>query len=70
MQFWAKEEYLRFAEAVADKPLSHALFEVLYWGGLREGEALALLPGDIDFVAGAISVSKTFQVVEGKEVTQ
>ena len=30
MLFWTKEEYLRFAEAMMDKPMSYYAFEVLY----------------------------------------
>ena len=37
MQFWTKEEYLKFAGAMMDKPLSYYAFEMLYWCGLREG---------------------------------
>ena len=42
MQFWTKDEYLRFSEAVMDKPLSFHAFELLYWTGIRCGELLAL----------------------------
>lgn len=42
MLFWTKGEYLKFAEAVMDKPISFYAFEVLYWCGLRLGELLAL----------------------------
>ena len=40
MQFWTKDEYLRFSEAVMDKPLSFHAFELLYWTGIRCGELL------------------------------
>ena len=49
MLFWTKAEYLKFAEAMMDKPLSYYAFEMLYWCGVREGELLALTPGDFDF---------------------
>ncbi len=42
MLFWTKEEYLKFAEVMMDKPQSYYAFEVLYWCGIREGELLAL----------------------------
>lgn len=42
MLFWTKEEYLKFAEVMMDKPLSFYAFEMLYWCGIREGELLAL----------------------------
>ena len=31
MQFWTKEEYERFSDAIMDKPLYFLAFEVLYW---------------------------------------
>lgn len=34
MLFWTKGEYLRFADAIADKPDSFCAFEILYWCGL------------------------------------
>lgn len=52
MLFWTQEEYKAFAEAVMDKPISFYAFEVLYWGGLRLGELLALTRKDIDFKRG------------------
>lgn len=38
MLFWTKEEYLKFAEAMMDKPISYYAFEMLYWCGIREGD--------------------------------
>ena len=35
MLFWTKEEYLKFAEAMMDKPQSYYAFEVLYWCGIQ-----------------------------------
>ena len=49
MEFWTKEEYLKFIECVKDKPISYYAFQILYWCGIREGELLALTPADIDF---------------------
>ena len=49
MQFWTKAEYLKFADAMMDKPLSYYAFEMLYWCGVREGELLALTAADFDF---------------------
>ena len=39
MLFWTKDEYLKFADAMMDKPISYYAFEILYWCGLRMGEA-------------------------------
>ena len=52
MLFWTKDEYLRFAEEMMDKPLSYYAFEMLYWCGIREGELLALTPEDFDVKVG------------------
>jgi len=68
MQFWTKEEYLRFAETVMDKPMSYYSFEMLYWCGIREGELLALTPGDFDFKKGTVSISKSYQRLHGEDV--
>ena len=42
MLFWTKAEYVKFSEAIMDKPISFYAFEILYWCGLRLGELLAL----------------------------
>ena len=39
MLFWTKEEYLKFIETVKDKPYSYHAFQILYWCGLRVGDA-------------------------------
>ena len=68
MLFWTKAEYLKFADAMMDKPLSYYAFEMLYWCGIREGELLALTPTDFDFEAGTVSISKSYQRLKGKDV--
>lgn len=66
MQFWTKEEYLKFAGAMMDKPLSYYAFEMLYWCGLREGELLALTPSDFDFEKRTVSITKSYQRLNGQ----
>ena len=68
MLFWTKDEYLKFADAMMDKPLSYYAFEMLYWCGIREGELLALTPTDFDFEAGTVSINKSYQRLKGKDV--
>lgn len=48
MQFWTKEEYLKFADEMMEKPREFLMFEILYWTGIREGEMLALMPSAFD----------------------
>lgn len=68
MLFWTKEEYLKFAEVMMDKPLSYYAFEILYWCGIREGELLALTPADFDLDKGLLSITKSYQRLNGKDV--
>lgn len=68
MLFWTKEEYLKFADAMMDKPLSFYAFEMLYWCGIREGELLALTPADFDFKKNTVSISKSYQRLKGRDV--
>ena len=68
MQYWTKEEYLRFADAMMDEPLAYYCFQVLYWCGIREGEVLALTLEDIDFESGKLRINKTFQHLKGKDI--
>ena len=68
MLFWTKEEYLKFADAMMDKPLSYYAFEMLYWCGIREGELLALTPADFDFEAGTVKINKSYQRLHGEDV--
>lgn len=68
MSFWTKEEYLKFAEVMMDKPRSYYAFEILYWCGLRLGEMLALTPADFDFNKGTVTVSKSYQRLHGEDI--
>ena len=68
MQCWTKDEYLRFADAIADKPRSFAAFELLYWTGIREGELLALTPSDFCFDKGTLRITRSYQRIKGKDV--
>lgn len=68
MLFWTRDEYLRFSDAVADKPESYYAFEILYWCGLRLGELLALTPSDFDFARSELKVTKSYQRLQGRDV--
>lgn len=68
MLFWTKDEYLKFIDAMMDKPLSFYAFEMLYWCGIREGELLALTPADFDFQKRAVTISKSYQRISGRDV--
>lgn len=56
-------KYYRFPENPA-----RVGFSVMFWTGLRIGELLALTPADIDLDVKTLSVTKTFQTIDGREV--
>lgn len=68
MLFWTKEEYMRFSEAIKDKPMSYYAFQILYWTGIRCGELLALTRGDFDMDKQTLRINKTYQIVNGEEM--
>ncbi len=70
MLFWTKAEFESFisSDYFKDKPSSHAIFMTLYYTGMREGEMLALTPADIDLDKKTISVTKSFQRLNGVDV--
>lgn len=68
MLFWTLEEYQKFSFAIMDKPISFYAFEVLYWCGVREGELLALTPADFDFEKNTVSITKSYQRIDGRDV--
>lgn len=67
-EFWTKEEYQKFADAIMGKPKSFYAFEVLYWCGIRVGELLALTPGDFDFENGLLRINKSYQRIGKRDV--
>ena len=68
MLFWTKEEYLKFADVMMDKPQSFYAFEMLYWCGIREGELLALTPADFNFDRSTVSINKSYQRINKQDV--
>ena len=68
MLFWTKEEYLKFIDAMMDKPMLYYAFEILYWCGIREGELLALTPSDFDFNKRTLRINKSYQRINGCDI--
>lgn len=68
MLFWTKEEYLKFAESMMDKPISFYAFELLYWCGIRMGELLALTAEDFDFEKSTVRINKSDQRIEKEDI--
>ena len=68
MQFWTKDEYLKFSEVMMDKPVSFYAFEMLYWCGIRLGELLALTPADFNFQSHKLRINKSYQRIKKQDV--
>lgn len=68
MQFWTTDEFKTFLSRVSDKPQARAGFLVLYYTGLRIGELLALEYCDIDFGECQITVNKSYQRIQDRDV--
>jgi integrase len=69
MQFWTLEEFNQFIAAVK-KPEFKLLFELLFYTGIREGEALALTLNDFNFNTRELSIEKSLATVNGKTIIQ
>ena len=68
MQFWTQDEYKKFSFEIMDKPISFYAFEMLYWCGIREGELLALTPADFDFEKETVSITKSYQRIDCRDI--
>ena len=66
MDYFTYEEYLEF-DKVIDNFEYHTFFEILYFLGLRRGEAMALTWKDINFDNNEIIINKTLTTkIKGK----
>lgn len=68
MNFWTQEEFETFIEFVKDKPISYYAFLTLYWTGIRLGELLALSLTDFDADEKTLSITKSYQRINGRDV--
>lgn len=68
IKFWTAVQYKKFSEAMMEKPISFYAFEMLYWCGIRLGELLALTPADFDFDKKTVTINKSYQRINGKDV--
>lgn len=68
MQFWTQEEFETFIRFFKDKPVSYYAFLTLYWTGIRLGELLALSRSDFDAEEKTLSITKSYQRINGRDV--
>lgn len=64
MNIWTLDEFNLFEH----KLLIHAGFHILFWCGLRIRELLALTFGDINFEKKTLTVNKSYQRIDKKDV--
>lgn len=69
MQFWTKDEFNKFIEH-AIKPESYAMFNILFWTGIRSGELLALTLNDFDFQNNTLSINKSHARLNKEDLIQ
>lgn len=68
MQFWTQDEFESFIECVKDKPIAYYAFLTMYWTGVRVGELLALTLSDFDDEKKTLSITKSYQRINGKDI--
>lgn len=68
LDFWTREEFDRFVDTFDKTDPYYAAFMTLYYTGMRIGELQALTIADVDLKEGVIHISKTYSVIDGKEV--
>lgn len=70
MSFGTTEEFKAFGDKISyvTKPPAYAGFLTLYYTGLRIGEILALEYGNINFDNCTLTVCKSYQHLNGKDV--
>lgn len=66
-QVWTFEEYMIFYNSLG-KESHRIMFNLLFFGGLRIGELLALTPADVN-PSGTISINHTFIILNGQKIT-
>lgn len=68
IEFWTKTEYDAFSSLVMEKKSYYYSYQVLYWCGLRVGELLALTKEDFNFKSKTVTINKSYQKIQGKDV--
>lgn len=68
MEYWTQEEFEQFLKSVSDKKISYFSFMMMYWTGIRVGELLALTISDIDFESKTLTINKSLQRIERRNV--
>lgn len=68
MDFWTQAEFSQFVDSIMNKQQSYMAFMTFFWTGMRLGELLALTVGDIDFDKRTMSITKSYQRINSKDI--
>ena len=68
MDFWTQGEFETFIEKIMDKPAAYYAFLTMYWTGVRVGELLALTLADFSADEKTLSITKSYQRINGRDV--
>lgn len=67
MEFWTIEEFNKFLETVQFDIEKTTFFMLLFYSGLRIGEAMALTIKDFDFSKNTVTIDKNYTIAGGKK---
>lgn len=67
MKFWTLDEFNQFIKYFEDNPKAKAIFELLFWTGIRSGELLALTLNDFNFECQTVSINKNYAKIKDDE---
>ena len=68
IDYWELDEYNQFIASFDNGDKYIVLFDMLFWTGIRIGEALALTENDFDFSKNTVTISKTYFRNKGKDL--
>lgn len=68
MDIWTVAQFNEFLKTIEHKTIQYYCFKVLFYLGLRVGEALALSPSDIDFEKKEVMINKTYHRLQRQDV--
>lgn len=68
INFWTLEEFNKFISIINEDMQYEALFYLLFYSGMRIGEALALNYADFNLKENTVRISKTYTKINGTEI--
>ncbi len=68
--FWTYDEFQQFIKATTEDLTAYTIFNLFFFGGMREGELLALTLNDFDFSKNTVEINKSLAVINGKAVVK